>query len=154
MWPFCYHQALRTKRTHFLLKLKDRFRYTCIKLFSRLSFKNSAEICVFSGLSFKNPGEIRDNPKPVTDSWEITKSREPPGESGRVGSYGMIWTKDFFFFCKSELWIIHQATYYNTTNTTLLRMFFLRILYVSFSEVNEGVRWVRSHRLREKTCPF
>ena len=107
MWPFCYHQALRTKRTHFLLKLKDRFRYTCIKLFSRLSFKNSAEICVFSGLSFKNPGEIRDNPKPVTDSWEITKSREPPGESARVGSYGMIWTKDFFSL---EKWTLNYTS--------------------------------------------
>ena len=42
---------------------------------------------MFSGLFFKNPGEIRDNLKSVRGSWENTKSREPPDESGRVGNY-------------------------------------------------------------------
>ena len=45
---------------------------------------------MFSGLSFKNPEEIRDNPKSVKDSWEKPKSREPSGESGRVGNYEKI----------------------------------------------------------------
>ena len=56
-----------TERNYFILKLKDILRYTCIKLFSGLSFNNPGEIYVFSELSFMNLGEIRHNPKSVRD---------------------------------------------------------------------------------------
>ena len=62
----CTHE-LKKHSKHFILKLKDILRYTCIKSFSGLSLNNPGEIYVFSGLSFKNPGEICHNHKSVRD---------------------------------------------------------------------------------------
>ena len=84
-WKMIFQKsAYVTERTHFILELKDILRFTCRTL--------------FSGLSLENPGEIRGNSKSVRDSWEKTKLREAPGESGRFGNYA-----DDLSFCGLKL---------------------------------------------------